>query len=232
VLELLLPQRCLVCTVPGELVCRPCRDALPRLVPPRCERCGAPTEWPVARCRECSGRRLAYASARAAVLYDPAVRALVAGWKERGLRGLARFAAEVVAETLDRPRADVLVAIPPDRDRGLRRGHHPVGRLAAELARCWDLPVEPLLGRCRSVPRQRGLSLRERRRNVGGAFVAARSPRRVALVDDVYTTGSTVSAAASALRQAGAREVAAVTFARAGRGYTVGSRSARPAKGA
>lgn len=222
-LDLLLPQRCLVCSAPGRLVCPLCEAALPRLVPPRCERCGAPTEWPVGRCAECSGRRLAFASARAAVLYDPAVRAVVAGWKERGLRRLASVAADLVVETVERPRADVLTAVPPDGDRSLRRGHHPAGRLAAELGRRWELPVAALLRRSRSIPRQRGLSRLERRKNVAGAFAAAPAPSRVAVVDDVYTTGATVAAAASALRRAGAREVVAVTFARAGLGYTLRS---------
>ncbi|HEY8627995.1 MAG TPA: double zinc ribbon domain-containing protein, partial [Gaiellaceae bacterium] len=87
-LELLLPQRCLVCSVQGIQVCERCRAGLPRIVAPLCERCGAPTAWPVARCAECSGRRLAFASARGAVAYDAAVRALVREWKERGLRRL------------------------------------------------------------------------------------------------------------------------------------------------
>ncbi|MGH3105311.1 MAG: double zinc ribbon domain-containing protein, partial [Gaiellaceae bacterium] len=54
---MLLPQRCLICAAPGELVCRSCLERLPRLRPPLCDRCGAPTAWPVERCRECAGRR-------------------------------------------------------------------------------------------------------------------------------------------------------------------------------
>ena len=72
-----------------------------------------------------------------------------------------------------------------------------------------------LLGRTRPASRQRGLSLADRRRNVAGAFApAGESPARVALVDDVYTSGSTANAAASALRKAGARRVEVITFAR------------------
>jgi predicted amidophosphoribosyltransferase len=66
------------------------------------------------------------------------------------------------------------------------------------------------------VARQRGLSLKERRRNVAGAFAPARgSPSRVCLVDDIYTSGATAAAAASALRRGGARRVEVVTLARA-----------------
>jgi len=215
VLDLLLPQRCVACGAPGAQACGDCLASARRLRAPLCDRCGAPTAWPVARCRECAGRRLAFAHARAAVAYDGAVRQVVAAWKERGLRRLAEPVADVVAEAVAPPPVAALAAIPPDRERTLRRGHHPADGLAAALGARWELPVEPLLRRERGAPRQRGLSLPERRRNVSGAFTAVRRPpRAIALVDDVYTTGATAHAAASALRRAGAARVEVVTFAR------------------
>jgi len=192
---------------------------MPRIDPPLCERCGAPTAWPVARCRECAGRRLAFGSARAAVAYDEAVRRIVGGWKERGLRRLAEDLAAVVAEALPHPGEVTVTFVPPDPGRRLERGHHPAERLARALAAGWLLPCTPLLERRGAARRQRGLSLAERRRNVARAFRATgRPPPRVLLVDDVYTSGATVSAAASALRAAGARRIDVATFARAVRG--------------
>jgi ComF family protein len=215
VLDLLLPRRCVVCGVHGTLACGRCLERLTPIRPPLCERCGAPTAWPVARCAECSGRRIAFASARAAVAYDERARALVGAWKRRALRGLAGPAAGVVADALAPPRVAALVPVPPDPERVLGRGHHPAEALARELSRRWSLPVERLLERRHTRP-QRGLSRADRRRNVAAVTEArARSPTRVALVDDVYTTGATVAAAASALRRAGAREVHVVTFSRA-----------------
>ena len=214
-LDVLLPQRCLVCGSPGSQLCAECSRALPRLEPPLCERCGAPTAWPVARCRECSGRRLGFAQARAAVAYDGPVRGLVASWKERGLRRLAEQAADVVAERLPRPEAGVLTFVPADRRRRDERGHHPAERLAQALADRWSIPCEPVLERQGRAGRQRGLSLVERRRNVAGAFGSRFAVSdTVVVVDDVYTSGATVSAAASALRAAGAPRVEVVTFAR------------------
>ncbi len=214
-LDLLLPQRCLVCGRGGAQLCPGCRDGLSRIEPPLCERCGAPTAWPVRRCRECAGRRLAFATARAAVAYDDDVRRLVRDWKEHGLRGLAEDAAALVAERVLRPDAALLTFVAADVDRALWRGHHPAERLARALAARWGLACEPLLAR-RPGARQRGRTLRERRRNVAHAFHATgAAPTRVILVDDVYTTGATAAAAASALRAAGARRVDVVTFARA-----------------
>jgi predicted amidophosphoribosyltransferase len=215
ILNLVLPAKCVVCASGGEQLCDGCRESLPLLRPPLCERCGAPAAWPVVRCRECSGRRLAFASARAAVEYDGSVRRFVSAWKERGLRRLATEAAELVVASVPPPRAAMLAFVPPDRERVLLRGHHPAERLARELGARWELPVRPLLGWTRSIPHQRGLSRAGRRRNVAGAFApAARAPTKVGLVDDVYTSGATVAAAASALRKGGARRVEVITFAR------------------
>jgi predicted amidophosphoribosyltransferase len=214
VLDLLLPQRCVVCAVGGTQLCDRCLRDLPRIGPPLCERCGAPTAWPVRRCRECAGRRLAFASARAAVYYDDALRAFVVGWKERGLRRLAAAAVEVVIEVVPPPAADVVTFVPPDPDRGLKRGHHPPRQLAEQLAEHWELRLAALLRR-RATKRQRGLSRAERRRNVAGVFAAAGSvPRSIVLVDDVFTSGATANAASSALLKAGARRVDVITFAR------------------
>jgi predicted amidophosphoribosyltransferase len=215
VLDFLVPRTCAICRAAGALVCSACRAALPRLTPPVCARCGALSAWPVARCSECAGRRLAFASARAAVAYDARVRTFVAAWKERGLRALADFAAAIVVEVVARPRVALLSWVPSDPGRVRQRGHHPPERLARALAALWELPAVPLLTRTRASPRQRGLSPLERRRNVAGAFAASgEAASRVALVDDVYTTGATANAAASALRKGGARRVEVLTLAR------------------
>lgn len=215
-LDLLFPRRCVVCATPGATLCPMCARRLPRIAAPVCGRCGAPVAWPVGRCRECAGRRIAFASARAAVEYDARVRALVSAWKERGLRDLASCAAGIVAEVVAVPtRAHVITYVPPDGDRSLKRGHHPPARLARELGRRWGLPVRPLLDRTRPLRPQRGLGRRERQGNVRGAFRARATHGSVLLVDDVYTTGATVSAAATALRRSGASSVEVVTFARA-----------------
>jgi predicted amidophosphoribosyltransferase len=216
VLELLLPERCAVCSEPGPPLCDRCRGALVRLHEPVCERCGSPGPWPVRRCAECSGRRLAFAKARAAIAYDARARAFVREWKERGRRKLARHAAELVAEAVPRPACAALAFVPGDPKRARLRGDVPPKALARELGKRWDLPVVDVLRRERELPPQRGLTLAERRRNARGAVGATHeAPRSVVLVDDVYTSGATANGCASALRRAGARRVEVVTLARA-----------------
>ena len=215
-LDLLLPERCAVCASPGRALCQHCRGGFVRLSPPVCERCGSPSAWPVRRCAECSGRRLAFARARAAVVYDSRAKEFVRSWKEHGRRRLAAEAAALVAEVVARPEVDALTHVPGDPERAWKRGVVPPRGLAVALGDLWDLPTCEPLRRSRSLPRQRGLALAERRRNVRGSVVAdGVVPRSVCLVDDVYTSGATADACASALRRVGARRIEVVTFARA-----------------
>lgn len=214
-LDFLLPQRCVACAHSGAHLCGECIGRLQRLPSPLCARCGAPTVWPVERCTECSGRRIAFARARAAVAYDDVARRVVTAWKEHGVRRLAAVAADVVVETVAPPAADCVTFVPPDAERQLRRSAHPAPMLARHLAARWSLECVPLLRRTRRTGRQRELNEAARRRNLAGAFVGVEGvPGRAVLVDDVYTTGATANAAASALRRVGAREVAVITFAR------------------
>ena len=147
VLELLFPARCAVCRRPGSALCEPCRDSFVRLSPPICERCGSPGAWPVQRCAECSGRRLAFARARAALVYESGARSFVRSWKERGQRRLAAIAAELVAEVISIPSVDVLAHVPGDPERAWERGMVAPKELALALGNLWRLPAGDLLRR-------------------------------------------------------------------------------------
>ncbi|HET7428649.1 MAG TPA: ComF family protein [Gaiellales bacterium] len=216
-LDLLAPPTCAICRAAGPLLCRRCMESLPLLDGPCCARCGAPTVRPVDDCAGCRGRRLGFASAAAALRYDdPAARSLVHGLKDGGLRALAAPAAGLMAMVIPRPDGDLLTWVPADPMRQALRGYHPPRLLAEELAGRWGLPPRPLLDGPLWRRPQRGLPRDGRRRNVRGAFTARGAVAgRVILVDDVLTTGATLSAAARVLRSAGADAVVAVTLARA-----------------
>jgi len=149
-------------------------------------------------------------------VYDERARTFVREWKERGRRGLAREAATLVSEVIAQPEVEALTHVPGDPERAWGRGDVAPRALAKALESIWGAPWIDLLTRTQSLPRQRGLSLSDRRRNVRRSVVpVGPAPGTVCLVDDVYTSGATADACAAALRSAGARHVEVVALARA-----------------
>jgi len=215
-LDLLIPAACALCGRGADPVCADCLAALPVLGGPECARCGKPTAAPVADCRECRGRRLGFDTAVAALAFEGRGRDLVLRYKDAGLRGLSEPAAGIIATIVPRPECDLLTWVPADRWRTITRGYHPPQVLALQLSRRWGVPARALLGAAPLRRPQRGLDHVARRRNVRGAFrpLCALAGERIAVVDDVFTTGATLSACGTALRAAGAGAVAAVSLAR------------------
>lgn len=121
-----------------------------------------------------------------------------------------------MAEVVRPPDTEALTYVPGDPERAWQRGDVAPRALAIALAGVWNVQAVDLLRRTRTLRRQRGLALADRRRNVRGSIVAmGEAPRTVCLVDDVYTSGATADACAAALRLAGVRRVEVVTLARA-----------------
>jgi len=220
-LSLVVPPLCVACREPelsGSPVCPPCAAAM-EAVGPCCRRCGAPLPCPVAACAECRGRRLAFERAWAPLAYTGAARALVLAVKGRGLSRGASYMADVIAcRAPPAMLGGVLVPVPPHAERMRRHGQNQARELAVALARVTGLPVRDLLVRRPGGLRQVGLERHARRANARGWIESRggmRAGARAVLVDDVYTTGSTLDAGAAALRRAGSGPVTAVCFARA-----------------
>lgn len=193
---------------------------------PVCDQCGLPQEvdlGPAALCAACLARPPKWSAARAALAYDEASRRIVLDLKRSGRRdGLATLAGWMVqagAPLLGR--SDVIVPVPLHYRRIAARGFNQAGWLAAALSRRAKVPLGiDVLRRGRSTPSQAGLSPPARRRNVAGAFSLRRgraariAGKSVLLIDDVLTTGATVSACARTLLKAGAARVDVLTLAR------------------
>jgi len=191
------PVRCVGCGLPGSALCRTCQDGLGGpLVPqvPGVDRVvvGLPYRGPA--------------------------RTFVLDLKLRGDRSAAAPLAramirEVAATGL---MAEVVTWVPGRAHENRRRGLDHAGILAAHVGRGLGLPVRPLLRRTGERPDQASLGAAERWANLHGAFAAADCPPRVALVDDLVTTGATAAACARALRVAGATRIEVLAACSAG----------------
>jgi len=211
----LLPGRCLLCDQASERradLCDACRDALP-WIDRACVRCALPSDTPY--CNDCLRRPPPFDRAIAPLAYADATVAMVHRLKFGGSRIDARvlgtlLAARVRAAYADAPLPDLIVPVPLGRARLLRRGHNQAALLARWVASALAVPVDyTSCSRIRHTTPQAGLSRAARLRNLAGAFEVTGSfaERRVALVDDVMTTGSTVAAVAQAFRAADAASV-------------------------
>ncbi|MBN2840427.1 MAG: ComF family protein, partial [Coriobacteriia bacterium] len=172
----------------------------------------------VGRCAECGERAFAFSAARCAALLEPPVSRAVVVLKDRGERRYAAVLAALLAEAAAGwLRADdVLVPVPASPGALRRRGFDHAADIAQELARGAGLPVTRALSATRTAD-QRSLGRADRFANRAGAFCVRAGvdiPRRAVLIDDVFTTGATLDAAAQALRAAGAAEVRALAVAR------------------
>lgn len=221
-LDFLLPMRCLGCGREGGLLCEPCIAALPRLEPPYCERCAA--GGVVGECRYCReqarqwGRPLD--GLRAPYLFQGAVRDVVHRFKYENARAAASLLGRLMSDYLaaNPLPGDRLMPVPLHPAKLRERGYNQAELLAKEVGKTVGLPVDAkLLYRARNTPAQvRAVNRQQRIANTADAFAIRGSAdgQSIILIDDVSTTGSTLTAAAAALKQAGAESVWALVLAR------------------
>lgn len=216
-LQKLLSRGCVLCDAPttGTWACKECASELPYLPRARCAVCAVPLASG-ATCGACLERPPAFDGIFAVLAYDFPVDALIHAFKYGGRLELAPALGEAFAAA-GAPAADVLVPMPLAPRRLRERGFNQALELARFVSRRHGIPILP--GACRRVsdtPPQAALPWRERARNVRGAFVCdtALNGLRVAVVDDVVTTGATLNEIARTLREVGAVSVVGWALAR------------------
>jgi len=218
-LEAIAPTRCAGCDLPGGLLCEACRDSLPRIeMAHACPRCGAPFGWIV--CTECWETEFSFSEARCVGTLERPLSRCVTLYKDGGERRLAPVMGALLAEALESWRGwpDAVVPIPASSEALRRRGFDHVFLLAEEIAASLGVGLERPLVRIGACRDQRRLGREARRLNVRGVLEVRPDtaiPERVLLVDDVFTTGSTLDEAAAAMMLAGSREVRVCSVARA-----------------
>lgn len=217
-LDLLLPLSCAVCRRDGRALCAGCEAVLPRLEEPFCSICAAPGTSQA--CRWCALAPLAIDGIRAPYLFQGAMRDMIHNLKYNNVRALAPELGGLLTAYLGAHRipCDVLVPVPLHPRRERRRGYNQAELLAREVSKGTGIPVEAgALRRIRDTPPQVSMKSHEdRRRLIQGAFegTSGLAGHRVLLIDDVVTTGSTMSDCARATKAAGARSVWGLALAR------------------
>lgn len=226
--DLLYPPACLACGRPvrgAALFCRGCHRALPVIRGPRCELCSMPFPGgtDAFSCRNCKGAEFAFGFSVSRYRAEGAIRELIHRFKYGRAMHLARPLGQLLARSLHDPRIDpsqieAMVPVPLHPVRQRERGFNQAELIAREAGGLRGFRVLRLLRRVRHTTTQTRFSRAARMRNLRGAFDLVQNAsvkgKRFLLVDDVFTTGSTLHQCARVLVRAGAREVDAVTLAR------------------
>lgn len=222
----LAPSLCPLCrknlASDGE-ACPDCREKLPFITGRRCRSCGGPLDGVLDICRDCAelDSRPWYRGVTA-FHYQDEIRLAVHQFKYRQTTCLARFFARQMAlawqEHREFSRPELITPVPLHWLRAWKRGYNQSGLLTEFLAAELQLPCRQLLRRSRNTISQATLNRHQRLNNLRKAF-QVRDPgsvagRSILLVDDVFTTGSTLTCATAALLDAGAAEVSILTIAR------------------
>ena len=223
-LDLIYPPRCPVCgkvkDLKGGKICPACSILLPHPGSNRCMKCSRPVPEGEEYCRDCLDRTHWFSEGRAVFLYEGIIRRSVLSCKYGGHPRYADFYGAAMTweakELFGRFRPDILVPVPMHPDKERRRGFHLTGLLCSRVSAGTGIPSMPGLLR-KTVPTasQKSLSGYARRRNLAASIEAGSMEKglRVVVIDDVYTTGSTIDACAQALIRAGAERVGFLTFA-------------------
>ena len=213
--EYLAPAECLMCGQEGALICSECQDQAIITKTPTCYRCNRlSTGWKVcATCRHYTQLlRVVVASH-----YDGSVQEVIKALKYRQAVAAGDIAAAWLAPKLHASEFDLVIPVPSAPGRERQRGYNQAAVIARSLAQQLDLPYLVTLGRTGET-HQVGRSRAERLQQLKGAFYirnrALLEQAHVLLVDDVVTTGATLSECATVLKQAGAKHVSGAVIAK------------------
>ena len=217
-LDLLFPITCVGCGESGKLICDTCLASLPRLERPYCSRCAGPGA--VSICQRCYSGPPHFDGIRAPYLMEGVIREAIHSFKYRNVFAAKRELASLLAEYVEAHPlpGNVIVPVPLHPRRLRSRGYNQAALLCRELGKMIGLPVnESLLVRSLDThPQARSASRQERQQNVSLSFRSAGDSRglSIILVDDVVTTGATMSACAKVLKAGGAEAVWGLALAR------------------
>ncbi|SEP62412.1 comF family protein [Lachnospiraceae bacterium NE2001] len=218
-LDLLFPPRCALCddVIPagGGHICSDCRKKLIPIKEPTCYKCGkevnsVETEY----CKDCEKRKRSYVRGFPVFKYAPPLTDSLMAFKYAGKKEYAAFFADAIYERFSaeflRLLPDAIVPVPINKHKLITRGYNQAELIAKLLGKRMNIQVRSdIIDRASDTKAQKELSPEERDRNLRNAFSVSLQVdiEVVLLVDDIYTTGSTIEACTRALHEAGVKSV-------------------------
>ena len=224
ILQLLFPRRCPVCDEIvrpyGEKICADCVKKLKLLTPPWCLKCGKRLYDEGELCGDCRRKQHSFVRGRALYEYG-SVSASIYRMKYGKRQEYAEYFGEEIAcylgDFIRQVKPDGLIPIPLHRKRENRRGYNQAGVLAKTIGRSLNIPVyDKLLFRVKNTTPLKKQNPQERQNNLKKAFIIRQNDVKldtIILVDDIYTTGSTVDEAANVLKKHGVKDIYVITLA-------------------
>lgn len=219
-LDLLYPPRCPICdrilSRKEGLCCAGCEKKLPRVVGPVCMKCGKMIEREEDEyCEDCRKYAHVFTRGTAAFAYTGAMRHSVYRMKAENRRDYLDFYADAMAQALEpylmRWQPERIIGVPMHWQKKWKRGYNQSELLAKKLAERTEIQIEgSWVSCCKKTKAQKTLNRKEREKNLSGCYILRKPEkcfRSVLIVDDVYTTGSTVDELARTLRKAGVEQV-------------------------
>ncbi|HID83246.1 MAG TPA: ComF family protein [Chromatiales bacterium] len=224
-LDSVIPFYCLVCGAASEAkkaLCEGCQQDLPWLGQV-CSCCSVPLSGKsIGLCGACQQKQPAFDRIHALFHYQPPIDHMITGLKFHDRLVNAMLMGRLLAEHMEKNKIappDALLPVPLHQHRMRERGFNQALELARPLAKAWQIPLltSPVM-RTRATQAQMGLPARQRHKNIRGAFTCADQLmfKRVGIIDDVVTTGSTVNELARVLKHYGVEQVDVFTIARVG----------------
>ena len=225
IVDMLYPRRCPVCgeiVIPrGELICSSCANTFLLVAEPKCKKCSKPMDNEEKEyCHDCEKNKHHYVKGFSVWVYDEAMKKSIADFKYKGKKEYADYyVAKVIeqyGEHIKGIKPDILVPIPIHIKKERQRGYNQAGILAKEIGRKLNIPVSlHLLQRDKYTLPQKQLNNAERLKNLEKAFSYSKINfekiglpiHKVLLIDDIYTTGSTIEACTKILISQGIKEV-------------------------
>lgn len=199
-----------------RLICVPCQGKIPCLREPLCKKCGKSIpDIRAEYCGDCAGKKHSYDMGRAVFSYEGRVKESLYRFKYSNRREYGVFYAQqavaVWGDWISRRNVDAIIPVPLHRSRRQKRGYNQAEIFGRELSRQTGIPLRTdVVNRVKNTRPQKELDQHQRQKNLKKAFIISGSIvqlNRVLLVDDIYTTGSTVDGVAQVLKDAGIREI-------------------------